>query len=302
MNNIEVFEVVIIGGSYSGQSAAMALGRAMRNVLVIDGGKPCNTSTPHSHNFITQDGSKPQEILAIAKKQVAAYSTISQVNDQVISIVKQESFWLISTAGGQEYISKILLFSTGLKDLLYNEPGFKECWGNSIIHCPYCHGYEYANRPTFILSNSDTAFEMVKMLSNWSKEINILTNGIPQFTEEQTLAFKKHSVKIIDKHIDSYIHDHGKLEQVKFTDGSIIEANVVYARPPFEQHCKIPQELGCELTEQGLIKVDPFLKTTIDSVYASGDCTTFLRSVANSVAMGSLAGVAINRELTEAEF
>ena len=51
MENKE-FEVIIIGGSYAGLSAAMALGRSLRKVLIIDSGSACNRQTPHSHNFI----------------------------------------------------------------------------------------------------------------------------------------------------------------------------------------------------------------------------------------------------------
>jgi thioredoxin reductase len=70
------FDVIIIGGSYAGLSAAMALGRSLRNVLVIDSGNPCNRQTPHSHNFLTQDGETPNEIAAKAKEQVLKYSTV----------------------------------------------------------------------------------------------------------------------------------------------------------------------------------------------------------------------------------
>ena len=70
------FDVVIVGGSYSGLSAALALGRALRKVLVVDSGKPCNRSAPHSHNFITQDGQKPKQIADDAKAQVEKYDTI----------------------------------------------------------------------------------------------------------------------------------------------------------------------------------------------------------------------------------
>jgi len=70
------FEVIIIGGSYSGLSAAMALGRSLRRVLIIDSGKPCNRWTPHAHNLITHDGNTPQEIVTLAKQQVARYETV----------------------------------------------------------------------------------------------------------------------------------------------------------------------------------------------------------------------------------
>lgn len=64
------FDVIIIGGSYAGLSAAMSLGRSIRQVLIIDSGKSCNSQTPHSHNFITHDGQTPKQISASAKEQV----------------------------------------------------------------------------------------------------------------------------------------------------------------------------------------------------------------------------------------
>lgn len=67
MDISNTFEVIIIGGSYAGLSAGMSLGRALRKVLIIDGGMPCNRQTPHSHNFITQDGKTPAEIASAAK-------------------------------------------------------------------------------------------------------------------------------------------------------------------------------------------------------------------------------------------
>ena len=70
MTNENTFDVIIVGGSYAGLSAAMALGRSMRKVLIIDSGLPCNRQTPHSHNFITQDGEKPSVIAEKGKKQV----------------------------------------------------------------------------------------------------------------------------------------------------------------------------------------------------------------------------------------
>ena len=85
------FEVIIIGGSYSGLSAAMSLGRSLRQVLVIDSGLPCNRQTPHSHNFITQDGEKPAVISVKAKLQVDIYKTVQFYNGLAVKALKTES-------------------------------------------------------------------------------------------------------------------------------------------------------------------------------------------------------------------
>lgn len=84
-NNIN-YDVAIIGGSYAGLSAAMTLGGAIRKVLVIDSGNPCNRQTPHSHNFLTQDGCSPAEIALIAKSQVLAYPKVELLEDEVIAV------------------------------------------------------------------------------------------------------------------------------------------------------------------------------------------------------------------------
>ena len=76
----------------------------------------------------------------------------------------------------------------------------------------------------------------------------------------------------------------------------------IYARPVFEQHCKIPEILGCELTDQGHIRVDMFQKTTIPNVFACGDNASPMRSVANAVSTGNLAGTVVNNIMTEEEF
>ncbi|HMQ59483.1 MAG TPA: NAD(P)/FAD-dependent oxidoreductase, partial [Flavilitoribacter sp.] len=75
------YDVIIVGGSYSGMAAGMALGRALRKTLIIDSGEPCNKQTPHSHNFLTNDGKTPEEISGLAREQVANYSSVTYLED-----------------------------------------------------------------------------------------------------------------------------------------------------------------------------------------------------------------------------
>jgi thioredoxin reductase len=143
MNGEKDYDVTIVGGSYAGLSAAMALGRSLRNVLVVDSGKPCNASTPHSHNFLTQDGKTPLEITNIAKSQVAKYNSVEFVSDLAVKATKIDGRFEIVLQAGKRVLSKKLIFATGIKDELLDIPGFADCWGISVVHCPYCHGYEY---------------------------------------------------------------------------------------------------------------------------------------------------------------
>ena len=296
------FEVIIIGGSYSGLSAAMSLGRSLRHVLIIDSGLPCNRQTPHSHNFITQDGETPAAISAKAKSQVEFYKTIQFYNGLAFEAVKTQNGFEIKTESGERFTSKKLLFATGVKDLLPEIEGFAECWGISVLHCPYCHGYEVKTKKTAIIANGEMGFEYAKLISNWTKDLTLLTNGKSTVAPEQAAILKKHQIEIIEDEIESLEHENGYVQQVIFKNRSKTAVKAIYFRPPFEQHCPIPESLGCELTEQGLIKVDMMQKTTIPGVYASGDCVIQARSVAMAVSSGSFAGASINRELIEESF
>lgn len=296
------YDVIIIGGSYSGLSAAMSLGRSLRHVLVIDSGLPCNRQTPHSHNFITHDGEKPAVISAKAKIQVDFYDIVQFYNGLAISAGKTESGFEIKTESGKAFTSKKLLFATGIKDLLPKIDGFAACWGISILHCPYCHGYEVKKEKTAIIANGDMGFEYAKLISNWTKDLRILTNGKGTFTSEQSRILKQHKIEIIEDEIVMIEQENGNIQYVIFKDAPKIDVKAIYFKAPFEQHCPLPETLGCELTEQGLLKADAFQKTTISGVFASGDCHIQARSVALAVSSGSFAGAMINKEIIDEEF
>jgi thioredoxin reductase len=296
------FEVIIIGGSYSGLAAGMALGRSLRRVLIIDGGSPCNQPTPHSHNFLTQDGKTPHEIAALARQQVGRYETVSFLDGVVTNGSKTENGFAVQLETGETYGAGKLVFATGIRDILPELPGFSECWGKSVLHCPYCHGYEVRNERTGILANGEAGFELSAMVSNWTPDLTLYTNGKSTLTDEQTTLLRRHNIAIVEDEIETLEHSDGYLHTIVFRNGSVASLGVLYARVPFEQHCGVPQTLGCELTELGHLKVDAVQKTTVDGVFACGDNATPLRTVANAVSMGTMAGMMINKELIMKRF
>jgi thioredoxin reductase len=298
MTDKNQFDVIIIGGSYAGLSAAMALGRSLKNVLIIDGGKPCNRYTPHSHNFITHDGAVPSEIATKAKEQVLNYNTVKFFDGLAVAGKKTNNGFEIQTKSGDKFSAKKLVFATGVKDIFPNIKGFEDCWGKSVIHCPYCHGYEFKGEKTAIIANGDRAFHVASLVNNLTNEITIITTGKADFKEEQYTKLKNHQINIIEKEVKEIKHQNGTISTLIFEDGSEENFNAAYAAIPFEQNCKISLDLGCETTEMGHLKVDIFQKTTIPGIYACGDNSSPMRSVANAVATGNLVGAMVNNELT----
>ena len=297
MNNDKLYDVIIVGGSYSGLAAAMALGRALKDVLLIDSGIPCNRQTPFSHNFLTNDGKSPSKIAAIATRQVKKYKTVKFFNGHAASGTKTDKGFEIKTTSGERFTAKKLIFATGIKDILPNIDGLAECWGISVLHCPYCHGYEIRNEVTGILGNGENGYVFTSMISNWTNSLTLFTNGTSTLTGDQLEQLEKHRVGLVEKEIERIEHFNGHLQHVSFKDGTHVSIKALYAPSLFEQHCHIPESLGCELTEEGYIKTDAFQETTVKGVFACGDNVTSMRTVANAVAMGTLAGMALSKKM-----
>lgn len=302
MINYKTLDIIIVGGSYSGLAAAMALGRARKKVVIIDSGKPCNATTPHSHNFLTQDGKTPTEIASLGKEQVLLYDTVTFFNGLVTKGRKTGNGFEIEVASGEIFRSAKVIFATGIKDLMPNMDGFSACWGISVLHCPYCHGYEVRNQKTGILGNGDSGYELSQLISNWTDNLTLYTNGNSTLTVEQKMKLEKHHIKIIEKEIETLEHTNGYLQDIAFKEGTKSSLNVLYAPRPFEQHCSVPESLGCKLTDEGYIKVDAFQETTVPGVFACGDNATRMRTVANAVAMGTTAGIATSKKMILEQF
>lgn len=296
------FDTIIIGGSYAGLSAAMTLGRSKRHVLIIDDNNPCNRQTPYSHNFITHDGEKPAVIKAKALEQVLKYDTVRLQEGTALTGAKADKGFEIATAAGDIFSADRLLFATGVTDIMPGIEGLAECWGISVLHCPYCHGYEVKDSPLGIIANGDMAFEYSRMIHHWSKDLVLFTNGRADLTEEQIAILQKHHISVVDDEIKELHHDKGLLKSVIFQNGKKHPLNAIFYRAAIRQHCNIPEQLGCELNKQGLIAIDGFQHTSVAGIYAAGDNSAMFRSVAIATAAGTMAGAILNKELIEERF
>ncbi|WP_276479869.1 NAD(P)/FAD-dependent oxidoreductase [Paraflavitalea pollutisoli] len=296
------YEVVIIGGSYAGLSAAMALGRSLRRVLVIDSGLPCNRQTPHSHNFITQDGVVPAVIAGKAKEQVLAYPTVAWKQGLATEARRDGDRFVIGTAAGEQFSALKLLFATGLNDQLPDLPGFADCWGISVLHCPYCHGYEVHGKKLGIMANGDMAFEYVRLIHQWSKNIVLFTNGPSTMTDAYRDKLQQYRIPVIESPVAELQQEGGSIKAVELGDGQAERVDALFHRPAFKQHCPLPVELGCVLTDHGYLQADDMGKTNVPGVFVVGDAVSMMRSVAAAVAGGNKAGAWINKELAEAFF
>lgn len=301
INNIH-HDVIIVGGSYAGLAAAMTLGRSLRRVLIVDSGLPCNRQTPHSHNFITQDGEKPAAIAKLALEQVLAYPTVQFIQGKVADAQRNGDHFIVNTASGDQYRASRLLFATGIADIMPDLPGFAACWGISVLHCPYCHGYEVKGKKLAVLANGEMAFDYIRLLHQWSQDLVLLTNGPSTLGPEHRTRLQQHNILIVEEAVQELLHTDGYITAIRLANGSVVEVDAMFNRPAFRQHCDVPVALGCTLTDQGYLQADEFGKTNVPGVFVAGDNSSMMRSVAAAAAAGNKAGAWINKDLVEERF
>jgi thioredoxin reductase len=138
---------------------------------------------------------------------------------------------------------------------------------------------------------------MVTLISNWTKDLTLYTNGPSGLTPEQEKQLAVRHIGIIENEIERLEHVNGQVQNLVFKDGSGAPVTALYIRAPFVQHCMLPAALGCQLTEEGHIKVDAFQETTVSGIYACGDNASRIRTVAHAVSAGTMAGIAISRKM-----
>ncbi|NUY82320.1 NAD(P)/FAD-dependent oxidoreductase [Flavobacterium sp. MAH-1] len=302
MEEIPNYEVIIIGGSYAGLSAAMTLGRSLRTVLVIDTGTPCNRNSPHAHNLIGFDNEAPEIISAKAKEQVLKYHSVTFLSAKAKAISGRDNEFEVTTDNGASFLAQKVLLATGVTDIIPDIPGFAECWGKTVIHCPYCHAYEIAGKKIGILAHGEAGFEMSKLMRQWSKDISLLVNDNEPFSFEELKTLREKDIPVFPKAIDRINGEDGQVTQVVFRDGSSEDFDAIYARAGVRQSTMIPIDIGCELDDHGFIVVDDSQRTNIPGLFAAGDNTMAMRSLARSIASGNTAGICINHELIKEDF
>jgi thioredoxin reductase len=291
------YDCVIIGGGPAGMSAALVLGRARKNVVVIDEGRPRNAVTQEAHGFLTRDRIRPSEFKQIAKEQISHYPSVSFVEDAAVSISGTNGDFLITTAQGESYRSKKLLFAIGMKDLPLDINGLTEVYGRSAFVCPYCDGWELRDQRLVLIVKGEDALHLAKVVSGWSNHLTICTHGPDEMTEAAREELLRHNISVFDSPIQSIQSNEGMVRQVVLIDGTQIECTGIFFRPKLIIGSELPQAVGCQMTEAGAVVIDNMGKTNVSGVFSAGDSASQLYQAIAAASMGSLAAAGINNEL-----
>jgi len=297
-------DVAIVGGGPAGLSAAIALGRSRRSVTVVDAGEPRNAPAAHAHNVFSRDGAPPLELLEEARAQARAYD-VELVDDRVTRVARDGELLTLVTAAGRTMSARRLLLASGLRDVLPDIPGLAAHWGDSVVHCPYCHGWEVRDRAIVVIGSSPRSGHQALMFSRLSDDVVFVRHDTPAEAELDA-DLTALGVRIVDARAARVLDDaSGALRAVQLDDGTELPAGAVAIGPSFESRTELYEQLGgSPSVVEGMgivIPADAVGRTPVAGVWAVGNASDAGAMVGASAAAGTMAGAALNMDLLTQE-
>lgn len=290
-------DVIIIGGSFAGLTAALQLGRASRRVTVVDAGGPRNRTSPGAHGVPGWDGTPPATILEKFRADALAYPTVRIVTDTVIGTAGVQDGFRVDLAGGEMLASRRILLSHGVRDTLPDLPGVSEVWGRSLLHCPYCHGFEVKDRPLAVLTNHAMSGHQAQLIrADWSADVTLLT-GIDSAFDATGFA---HAGFAIEPRRVAGFKEATDGITVEFDKGAASRFAAIFAAPRVSLDDSPAQMLGCAYEEGPLgpyVQVGPMGQTSAPGVFAAGDCARPGHNVTSAIGDGATAGIGCHQSL-----
>lgn len=293
---LDRFDVIIIGGSYAGMSAALQLVRARRNVLIIDGGKPRNRNARVAHGFLGREGLPPADIASQARDELLRYPTLRWLTGTAVSAqaIDDGGRFQVMVEDGQTFVADRVILAHGVTDDLPDIDGIGERWGRSVFHCPYCHGYEvFEGRIGVIGCAKDGGGAQALLLCDWGRITLFCSQASARIDAEQHARLEACGVVIESAQVQR-VED---TATVVLADGRRVEVDALFISPHSRLSTDLAEQLGCELKDGGCITTDSAKQTTVPGVFACGDAARMAGSIALAVGEGALAGVAVHHSL-----
>jgi thioredoxin reductase len=292
------YDVITVGGSFAGLSAALQAVRARRKVLVIDGGQPRNRFADHSHGFLGHDGRAPQAILDDARRQFAAYPTAATAACLATDARAADGGFEIALDDGRNVSGSRLVLATGVHDTLPQVPGLQEQWGKTVAHCPYCHGYEFGDGAIGVLAQDAMSAHKALLVADWGT-VTLFGNGSSIPDDEQMVALRQRGVGFEPTALIRVEGSDGGLE-VTLADGRTKTLKGLFVASQTTMTSPIAEQLGCAFDDGmfgPVVRVDDKQQTSVKGVYAAGDMARSMHSVALAVAGGAMAGIGAHQSL-----
>jgi thioredoxin reductase len=267
-------DVAVIGGGSAGLQAALTLGRMRFDVVVVDGGRPSNAPAHAIGGLLGAHETAPLDLLAAGREQLAELPSVRLIEGEAARV---DAGFTVTLAGETALSARAVVLATGMDYAYPDLPGTAELWGTSVIHCPFCHGWESRDARIGVLSAGE------EHLQHFVPLVRRLSGDVEVFDAVESLRA-----------------ENGTLQAVVLPDGREVPRDVLFVAAPPTPRDDAFAHLSLDRTDSGQLASDTFGRTSVEGVYAAGDLVATAPSVAQALATGQRAAVGVTRDLAAA--
>jgi len=291
-------QVIIVGGGLAGVSAGLYLGRALRDVLVIDNGKSMARWEPHVENYLGfPNGISGEKLLHNGKRQARKYGALFHA-DKITSARQSPNGGFALKGQTANYHCERLLLATGIFHIPPDIRGFSSCLGHSMFFCKDCDGHRVRGKALLIYGWTDETVEYALGMLQYSSRVSIVTDARkPCWSGRSGKLLKKYGIPVYTDCIKEAVHQGRQLQVLRFADGDKLSVQALFTTRGDIYLNKLAKALGARLDEEGQIEVDACMQTSVRGLYAAGCVTPANCQMIIAAGQGAIAAQAINRDL-----
>ena len=293
-----IYDVVIIGSGPAGLSASIYASRYRLKNIVF--GKQIGGTIADAHKVCNYPGVSDVTGLELGTKmyQQAKEQGAETSFESIKDIKKENNVFKLITDTEKEYITKTVILATGTKRNKLAIPREDEFLGKGLSYCATCDAMFYKDKIVGVIGGSNAATMAATMLADIAKEVYIIYRGKELRGEPAWIddVHKKDNIKILFETIVVGLEGSERLEKIQlskpYNDSPFLDVDGVFVEIGSEPNIDLPIKLGLDLDEKQYIKVGNDQSTSMEGIWAAGDCTTAsngFRQVVTSVGEGGVA-------------
>ncbi|KAF3058466.1 hypothetical protein GL218_05718 [Daldinia childiae] len=311
IKNDSVADVLIIGGSHAGLSAALTLARHQIDVLIFDSNAPRNKWKTPTHVLPTWENQSPDELRRVSRKELSKTGLARFVNAQITTIKKpglNRTFFEVGDAYGKSWRGRKLLLAMGVEFVFPEIKGYEENFPDRILHCLFTRGLEFKGSSSaglLAMGLAGTPYHAAMLVEDAQKfadRVTVYTNGNAELGEgiRNILSGRgDEDIQVIDRQITLLSKDpESSGIRIQLDNGEIETKNFLVHQPDTRVNPEIVSQLELEINDRGdIVTRMPFYQTNVSGAFAAGDCASPFKMIPNTIFQGSNAGAGIAREL-----